>query len=158
MLVSQSQSVINPIFNLPPRLQAFLGRWMLNRAAEELVPDLKTMPVRYLLQRTRRSCLILYLSFSFEQVEEAVTVTSLLLNGQEHLFKDWPAPGQGSEHKTHLLRQLVTLNEQYDGGLGGMFCSFINSFSKTFVKLSHHSLLLDLLRYLSVHLPFPPPP
>ena len=26
--------------------QAFLGRWMLNKAAEELVPDLRTMPVR----------------------------------------------------------------------------------------------------------------
>jgi UDP-sugar pyrophosphorylase len=56
----------------------------------------------------------------YDQVEEAGIVTSLLLNGQEHIFKNWPAPGQEADHKAHLLKQLVTLNEQYDGGLAGM--------------------------------------
>ncbi|KAG5020418.1 hypothetical protein JHK87_016273 [Glycine soja] len=44
-------------------------------------------------------------------------VKVLLDNGQEHLFRDWPAPGVDDNHKKAFFDQLTQLDSSYPGGL-----------------------------------------
>jgi len=50
-------------------------------------------------------------------LEEARLVVVLLEAGQAHLFEAWPPPGKADRSKRQLLRQLLTLDRTYAGGL-----------------------------------------
>ncbi|KAH1247322.1 UDP-sugar pyrophosphorylase 1 [Glycine max] len=73
----------------------------------------------YLLQRRDSISMASSLDDNFNLLspEQQELVKVLLDNGQEHLFRDWPAPGVDDNHKKAFFDQLTQLDSSYPGGL-----------------------------------------
>ncbi|KAG5067506.1 hypothetical protein GLYMA_04G245100v4 [Glycine max] len=56
-------------------------------------------------------------NFNLLSPQQQELVKMLLDNGQEHLFRDWPAPGVDDDHKNAFFDQLTRLDSSYPGGL-----------------------------------------
>ncbi|KAL2638333.1 hypothetical protein AAZV13_06G108300 [Glycine max] len=56
-------------------------------------------------------------NFNLLSPQQQELVKVLLDNGQEHLFRDWPAPGVDDNHKKAFFDQLTRLDSSYPGGL-----------------------------------------
>lgn len=48
---------------------------------------------------------------------ELATADALCAAGQEHLFKDWPAPGTSDSDKRRMIAQAADINAKYPGGI-----------------------------------------
>lgn len=62
-------------------------------------------------------------NFNLLSPKQQELVKILLNNGQDHLFRDWPAPGVDDDEKKAFFDQLVLLDSSYPGGLE----SYINN-------------------------------
>lgn len=62
-------------------------------------------------------------NFNILSPKQQELVKILLKNGQDHLFRDWPAPGVDDDEKKAFFDQLVLLDSSYPGGLE----SYINN-------------------------------
>lgn len=62
-------------------------------------------------------------NFNLLSQKQQELVKMLLNNGQDHLFRDWPAPGVDDDEKKSFFDQLVLLDSSYPGGLE----SYINN-------------------------------
>ncbi|MED6119840.1 universal stress protein [Stylosanthes scabra] len=56
-------------------------------------------------------------NFSLLSPKQQELAKMLLDNGQEHVFRDWPAPGVDDDKKKALLDQVLRLDSSYPGGL-----------------------------------------